>query len=287
MSGFLLDSGSQLKLEYYDQPSVMRYTHVHPQYELYFCPQSIRQKSVVNGEEHWCDSPCAILSTPYTVHSMSCAEPNSERYERYVFYFSEETVSCVDQRWIPDGFSRRSMGQMLLLNEEQARQLTDILALYPHGGAAAERELLFLLFLHRLWTLCDSEHRVTVGTGSSYIQRVVQWIAEHFGEGVSTQMITQAFSVSRSKLDRDFKRSTGITVHEFLDVCRLNQAKYLLGRRSRPSVREIAARCGFSDPGYFYPFFKKHTAMTPEQYRDRILASVSDGVEIYKSTKER
>ena len=278
MSGFLFDSGSQLKLEYYDKPSVMRYTHVHPHYELYFCPQRICQKSVINGEENRCDFPCAILSTPYTVHSMSCAEADAERYERYVFYFSDAVVKAMDRRWLHDELSERSIGQLFLLNEKQASQLKDILALYPYDGSTAEKELLFLFFFHRLWTLCDAEHRVTVGTNSSYIQQVVQWIAEHFSEGVSTQMIMQEFSVSRSKLDRDFKSFTGITVHEFLDICRLNQAKYLLGHGANLSVKEVATRCGFSEPSYFYPFFKKHTAMTPEQYRDCIFSSRADGI---------
>ena len=73
--------------------------------------------------------------------------------------------------------------------------------------------------------------------------------------------------ISRSKLDRDFKQYTGTTIHAFMDMCRLNQAKILLGLRPYLSIAEIATYCGFTGETYFFPFFKRNTGMTPIQYR--------------------
>ena len=39
--GFLEDYGDGVKYDHFDFPSVMPSTHVHPQYEIYFCPEDI------------------------------------------------------------------------------------------------------------------------------------------------------------------------------------------------------------------------------------------------------
>ena len=61
--GFLMDYGESIYIEYMTQPSMMRYSHVHPQYEMYFCPHAIAQRLVINGRESVCDDPCVIISS--------------------------------------------------------------------------------------------------------------------------------------------------------------------------------------------------------------------------------
>ena len=53
----------------------------------------------------------------------------------------------------------------------------------------------------------------------------------------------------------------------YIEMCRLNQAKYLLNYNMEMSVGEIAALCGFENESYFFPFFKKAVGMTPAEYR--------------------
>ena len=120
MAGFLSDNGVDLKTEYYHSISVMLNTHVHPQYELYFCADNVRQKSVINGIEYTYKYPCVILSTPYTVHSMSCVEENADSYERYVFYFGEKTLQAFGERLLPRGLVQRNTG--LLLSVQPSHQ---------------------------------------------------------------------------------------------------------------------------------------------------------------------
>ena len=51
MSGFLVDEENEIKLFHVTNVSVMKHSHVHPQYELFFCSEEIEQKAVVNGVE--------------------------------------------------------------------------------------------------------------------------------------------------------------------------------------------------------------------------------------------
>ena len=65
----------------------------------------------------------------------------------------------------------------------------------------------------------------------------------------------------------DFRDATGKTPHNFIDMCRINQAKKLLISKNNFSISEISSLCGFSSETYFFPFFQKHTGLSPSEYR--------------------
>lgn len=265
--GFLSDYGDGVKYDHFNFPSVMPSTHVHPQYEIYFCPENIEQITVVNGVEYRYKHPAVIISAPYTVHSMSSASDESGNFDRYVLYFGENTIQAFDSRLLPQGAFGKNMGRLYRLTEQEAESLREIIVLCNKSSPQAELELLAALFLNRLSALCPADRISKVGTPSFYIQDVLRYISEEFGGHIDVSEVASFFSVSRSKLDRDFKKSTGMTVHNYIDICRINQAKYLLRSKNKMSMRDIATACGFDSESCFFHFFKKSTGKTPGDYR--------------------
>ena len=81
LKGFLSDEGLDLKVTHMSGISIMYHSHIHMQWELYFCPENISQCSVINGESYTYKYPCAILTSPYSVHSMSCLETEGADFE--------------------------------------------------------------------------------------------------------------------------------------------------------------------------------------------------------------
>lgn len=272
MGKFLTDLGTNFRVEHYSGLSVMKYAHVHAQYELYFCTEDVEQKSIINGVEYVYHYPCVILSPPYTVHSMSCDDPNAVDFDRYVFYFAEEMLASYRADLIPRELLRMIGGRILRLTGEQADYLKRLLLWceeMPSMVSAKEQELSCILFLNKLFEICSEEQTVLVDGGPDYIRKVLRYIGENMSSPIDILDVARTFSVSRSKLDRDFKRFTGITVHDYLESCRLNQAKWLLQGDPPIPIQEIALRCGFESVPYFFPFFKRHTGLTPLEYRVR------------------
>lgn len=265
---FLCDMGERIYTEYMTNPAVMRYSHVHPQYELYFCPHGIPQSLVINGREMICHEPCVILSAPYTIHAMSPLE--NRIFERIVVYFGERTLSAVSERLLPKDFLQRSMGCLFRLDEASASRLRRTLnvLLESETPTEEEAELTLLLFLHKLFAHCEPQAIHTLDSADYYIRSVLRHVVENVAEHEDSTRIASRFAVSRSKLDRDFKRATGCTLQEFSEACRLHHAKtMLLNPHTHYSMEQIAAACGFLSETYFFSFFKKHTAMTPTQFR--------------------
>lgn len=244
----------------------MAYSHTHPQFEIYFCSDNVEQRSVINGVEYTYKYPCAIISSPYTVHAMSCAERDAERYERFVIYFDDSIATQLGTNLVPEGLLCRNSGFMFRLSESDAEYLKNlILTVAPNNKT--QLKLLVAIFLNKLVERSPMENAVCIGKASFYVQDVLQYIAENFAEQISVETIALKFLISRSKLDRDFKQFTGISVHAFIEICRLNQAKMLLKIYPEMSVANISASCGFTSETYFFPFFKKNVGLTPIEYR--------------------
>ena len=274
--GFLSDMGVHLKMDYFTEPSVMSHTHTHPQYEFYFCPEPVAQMSVINGTEYAYESGAVILSAPYTVHAMSCVDKNATSYERYVFYFGEEELSFLDRGMFPEDTFIKNAGLLFILSEEEAKELRELAELYKRCRTDTERELAFALFVNRLVAICPEERVSRIGTPSLYIREVLRYISENFGDRINIAEVAKRFSVSRSKLDRDFKRFSGISVHDYIDICRVNHAKVILKRKTDVNVGDISYACGFESESCFFHFFKKMTGRTPLEYRKEIIAKAKN-----------
>jgi YesN/AraC family two-component response regulator len=54
--------------------------------------------------------------------------------------------------------------------------------------------------------------------------------------------------------------------NDYVNLVRVNRAKFML-RTYRMTLKEIAAKCGFSDTAYFCRVFKKVGKVTPTTYR--------------------
>ena len=266
MNAFLADTQTALGFNHWTHPSQMLFSHTHPQFEIYFCSDNIKQKSVINGAEYLYEHPCVIISSPYTVHSMSCDDPKAKQYERFVLYFSEAIIEQFDQSFFPEDLLSKNSGYMFKLTEEDASYLKKLILTFNHEDQL-ELKLLLVTFLNKLVKLSPMKDAICVGKSSFYIQDVLQYIAENYAEQIDANSVAYKFLISRSKLDRDFKQFTGVTVHGFLDMCRLNQAKMLLTYCPEMSVSDISASCGFSCETYFFPFFKRNVGMTPLEYK--------------------
>lgn len=72
--------------------------------------------------------------------------------------------------------------------------------------------------------------------------------------------------ISRSYLNRMFRKHYGLTPTVYINQLKIEKAKFLLSCNTY-SHNEIAAMCGFNDVKYFYTVFKKITGTTAKQYQ--------------------
>ena len=77
--------------------------------------------------------------------------------------------------------------------------------------------------------------------------------------------VTKA-SLTVAPEDELIVRQTGQSLHQYLLTYRLRQAMPLIEAGAEP-IAAVAARVGFSDPGYFSKLFRSKIGCSPIEYR--------------------
>ena len=73
-------------------------------------------------------------------------------------------------------------------------------------------------------------------------------------------------NMSVTNFRREWTRIYKSTPLAYRDALRIKRAKELL-TSSFSTISEISDVCSFDNPSYFIRFFKKHTGLTPSEYR--------------------
>ncbi len=141
-----------------------------------------------------------------------------------------------------------------------------LMQLDDHGSLKVG--LQYLSFVaNRLFLLAQEEKRSRT---SDVMDRVCEYIEEHIDEDLSLVRLAEIHHFNPSYLSRLFKQEKGVNLSEYIDHCRIKQAKELLKDRDL-KVREVALGVGYEAAHSFSRFFKKLTGLTPQQYRDLAL----------------
>lgn len=78
--------------------------------------------------------------------------------------------------------------------------------------------------------------------------------------------LSQELSFGKTYISRRFVRACGYSIIDYFTKMKVNEAKKLI-RESKFNFFEISERLMFSNSHYFSTVFKKHTGMTPSQYK--------------------
>ena len=99
-----------------------------------------------------------------------------------------------------------------------------------------------------------------------YMDKVHEFIMKHISEpDLNIENLTLQIGTSKSSLYRKLKANTGLSINEYIRLCRLKQAAELLSSQ-KYKINEVAFMTGFSSPSYFATCFLKQFNITPSEF---------------------
>ncbi len=108
------------------------------------------------------------------------------------------------------------------------------------------------------------------GQYEGLIRQAKEYIEQHYGDpDLSLSEVAAHANLSASHFSVVFSQETGHTFKECLTDIRINKAKQLLRMTGLRSA-DIAYQVGYNDPHYFSSAFKKHTGLSPSEFRSQI-----------------
>ena len=107
--------------------------------------------------------------------------------------------------------------------------------------------------------------------GDARIRAVQDYLQETFCKQHTTGELAEYAGMSERTLLRRFKAATGQVPAGYLRSIRVEAAKVMLERDCMP-IQAVSSAVGYDDIAFFRTLFKRHTSMTPAEYRDRFAA---------------
>lgn len=101
---------------------------------------------------------------------------------------------------------------------------------------------------------------------SKPIALCVDYIYDHLHQKITVPILAKQVGLSENYLSRLFKKEMKVSISQYILTKKIDTAKNMLAY-SDYSISEISATLAFSSQSYFTEIFRKHTGMTPMQYR--------------------
>lgn len=121
------------------------------------------------------------------------------------------------------------------------------------------------LFLNMALEYIDLVKTVATGQFSPTVKKAMDYIQLNLSSPLLLNQIAEHVHINPSHLSRKFKEDTGMTITDFINRKRVEEAAILL-RKGNISITEAAFLVGFNDLNYFGKVFKKLMKVTPSQY---------------------
>ena len=104
------------------------------------------------------------------------------------------------------------------------------------------------------------------GLSDRSLFQAIEYIDHHLSRSIKLEDLATHLGISKFHFSRLFKKSTGISPHQYLMQQRIELAKQLLIKADR-SIADVALDCGFNSHAHLSKYFRYYVGMTPKAYR--------------------
>ena len=99
-----------------------------------------------------------------------------------------------------------------------------------------------------------------------HFKQLIDWVKEHYAEKLTVKQAAMMVGLDQFYFCKQFKKLTGRTFIEYVNVCRVSEAERLL-ISSQATIGEIATQVGCENANYFTKLYKQYKGITPSDVR--------------------
>ena len=96
--------------------------------------------------------------------------------------------------------------------------------------------------------------------------KIISFMEEKLYSKFTMDELSKRLSFGKTYISRYFTKTCGYSIIDYFNMMKVNEAKRLI-RETKHNFFEISEMLMFSNSHYFSTIFKKHTGMTPTQYK--------------------
>ena len=270
-------SGEYINAEWkFDNHCTPSHLHCHDYYEIYFFQQG-DILFYIDDNIYKVSPGQFIIISPFLMHGV-VERKELIQYERGSLYISSKALSNLSFQQINlEQFINKvtKTGHCFTLPKdafENAKELIGKAQRLCQSTLPLDKFTLYSMIASILNLLCHAPNvppYISPATREKSLNYdILNYIDNHYHENISVHDIAKHFGISTSGLMHMFAEYTNHSIYNYVLYRRITKAKELM--YSDLSLNDIAFNCGFNDYSNFLRAFKKHTGMSPRQYRKEI-----------------
>jgi AraC-like DNA-binding protein/mannose-6-phosphate isomerase-like protein (cupin superfamily) len=253
----------------------VRYTKALPELPIHLHLDSLEICCILHGQLHW-----ELKGANYSLNPGDCflslpGEPHGGLHS-----FMEPCELFFLQVHVPSGQKDSALKPLLTeLQDLPARQFCGSKTIQERlnqmfrecespqkNSATAQHCNLALLLIDLLRCGTCRAETAESSSHSRPVRRALDYVRKNLHAPATVEEMQRASGLSRSEFFRKFKVETGTGPNQYLLWQRLEAAKDLL-TNNELSITETAHRLGFSSSQYFATVFRRHTGLSPKDFR--------------------
>ena len=256
------------------EDSTLSYLHQTPRCMLYFFLHGSGNIKI-EGKRYRIKSGDIILLNPKEI--FCCSVDPDIYHERIVIHISPNLLkhfpkNC-DSLYAP--FLERKKGELNRIPRgtvlEHSLDLIFKSILETVQGENPAKEIIALCEITKLLSVLSKiyenyENKKTHSlTENTFINEVLTYLNAHYKEEINIDMIAKEFKIDKSYLSHLFKEYVGTSLWNYIIFRRISHFNEIVFKEK--SIEEASRICGFNNYSNFFRLYKKHTGITPMEYK--------------------
>ena len=247
--------------------------HLNNHLEIYVFVEG-NHKYIVENNIYELKRGDIILISPREVHK---ALPMEEcLYERFYLLLDEHCLDGIETNPLPQILNVLSKTGNLISppteeREQALKLLYELSQEIKNGPRATVGTLGTVLKLLDIYLRQLSKNQPTPNNISAVpelLEKILLCVTENAADIQSTAQVARELGISQQYLSTYFSKHLGTSLKIYIQAKKVALAKNLLDQGA--DVTRACFESGFNDCSYFIKVFKKHTSVTPMQYRKKL-----------------
>ncbi len=245
----------------YDHPKAVDFQqHIHDCSEIYVFIEGSGSYEVEAAS--FSLEPYDILIIPANMLHGIRHEGN-KKYSRIVIYIDDNFFKEIDSPEYMEIFKKKSGIKIsgVVAELSGVRDVINNLKKYSNNFTDCNNkisEACLIQLLHILNSINEGS-RPTVKNNN--IQKIISFINQEYKNDISLDELSEKFFISKYHLCREFKKLTGHTIHEYINIKKLQKVKELCNQGV--NIGNACAEAGFNSYSSFYRYYKKRFSNAP------------------------
>lgn len=254
----------------------MNFQHFHQFYEIHILLND-RASHIIEGDYYTLQPYDIVMLRPSLLHKTEYPANNIDYHRRLIINFQfpdapDELGQMVRQALAPfdadvpiyrfDGeVGAEAFGYLNRIFALGKQPLTPLTRLSIHTNFL---EFLCVVARHTADNRYESQELSDSITQKVYA--VASYIHHHFAQELSLEGLSKKFFISPYYLSHQFRRVTGFSLINYIQMTRVRNAQQLLLYTER-KIADITTSCGFTSFSQFNRVFNKFCHVSPSQFR--------------------